>query len=53
MKILFITARIPHAGIAGGHHLVYQRIKRLAVRGHQVGLVSFAHLDDLLLFYVG
>jgi len=42
MKILFITARTPYAGSAGGHVLVYQRIRRLAARGHQVGLLSFS-----------
>lgn len=46
MKILFITTRIPHAGIAGGHHLVYQRIKRLAARGHEIGLASFTQSGD-------
>jgi len=46
MKILFITARIPYAGVAGGHALVYQRIKRLAKRGHQVGLLSFSRADE-------
>lgn len=42
MRILFITARIPHAGVAGGHVLVYQRMKRLAANGHQIGLLTFA-----------
>jgi len=46
MKILFITARTPYAGSAGGQVLVYQRIKRLAERGHQVGLLSFSYPDD-------
>lgn len=46
MKILFITARTPYAGSAGGQVLVYQRIKRLAARGHQVGLLSFAYPDE-------
>jgi len=40
MKILFVTARIPYSGVAGGHALVYQRIVRLARRGHQIGLAS-------------
>jgi len=46
MKILFITARIPHAGVAGGYSLVYQRICRLIDRGHQVGLASLAGPGD-------
>lgn len=41
MKILFITNRIPHAGITGGHQIIYQRIKRLAERGHQIGVAAF------------
>lgn len=48
MKILFITARVPYAGVAGGHFLVYQRIKRLAARGHQIGLLSFAQSDETI-----
>jgi len=40
MKILFVTARIPYSGVAGGHALVYQRIMRLARRGHHIGLAS-------------
>ena len=40
MKVLFITARIPYSGVAGGHALVYQRITRLAQRGHQIGLAA-------------
>lgn len=41
MKILFLSTRVPHAGITGGHILVYQRIARLAARGHDVGLAAF------------
>ncbi len=41
MKILFITPRIPYSTVAGGHALVYQRIVRLARRGHHVGLAAF------------
>ena len=47
MKILFITARTPHSSIAGGHALVYQRIRRLAARGHQIGLVAFTGGDPI------
>ncbi|MCB1069355.1 MAG: glycosyltransferase [Verrucomicrobia bacterium] len=41
MKILFLTPQVPHPGVAGGHILVYERMKRLAERGHEVGLISF------------
>ncbi len=45
MKILFLTARIPYSTVAGGHALVYQRIVRLARRGHEVGLISLTEPD--------
>ncbi|HMP72720.1 MAG TPA: glycosyltransferase [Kiritimatiellia bacterium] len=41
MKILFLSPRVPHAGIAGGYLLVYQRMRRLLERGHRVGLMAF------------
>lgn len=41
MKILFLANRLPHASVAGGHRLIYQRMRLLADRGHQVGLASF------------
>jgi len=41
MKILFLTNKIPHAEVAGGHRIIYQRIHYLSGRGHQVGLLSF------------
>lgn len=40
MKILYLTARVPHSAVAGGEALVYQRITRLARRGHEVSLLS-------------
>jgi glycosyltransferase involved in cell wall biosynthesis len=43
MKILFLTNKLPHAEVAGGHRIIYQRIRYLAERGHQVGLLSFVH----------
>ncbi|HMP90198.1 MAG TPA: glycosyltransferase [Kiritimatiellia bacterium] len=46
MKILFVTARVPHSSVAGGHALVYQRIKRLTARGHQIGLISLRRPTD-------
>ncbi len=41
MKILFLSRVIPHHAVTGGHIIVYQRIKRLIARGHQVGLAAF------------
>ncbi|MEI8205431.1 MAG: glycosyltransferase [Kiritimatiellales bacterium] len=41
MKILFLTNKLPHAEVAGGHRIIYQRIRHLAERGHQVGLLTF------------
>jgi len=44
MKILFISSQLPHAGSISGHQIVYQRIKRLSERGHEIGLAALA--DD-------
>ena len=41
MKILFLTNRLPHAEVASGHRIIYQRIRYLSERGHQVGLLTF------------
>lgn len=41
MKILFLSNRLPHKNVAGGHRMVYHRIRQLALAGHQVGLASF------------
>jgi glycosyltransferase involved in cell wall biosynthesis len=41
MRILFITTRLPHARVASGHVIVYERIRRLAQRGHEIGLAVF------------
>lgn len=46
MKILFLSTRLPHAGITGGHVIVYQRLLRLARRGHDVGLAVFSGDED-------
>lgn len=46
MKILFLSTRLPHARVVSGHLIVYQRIRRLAARGHQVGLAVFGREDD-------
>jgi len=53
MRVLFISHRLPHSEVAGGHRLVFQRIQYLASKGYEVGLVSFVektertHLDSL------
>jgi len=41
MKILFLANRLPHASVAGGHRLIYQRMRLLIEQGHQVGLAAF------------
>lgn len=46
MKILFISRRLPHAGVTGGHVIVHQRVRRLAERGHDVGLACFGDEAD-------
>lgn len=45
MKILFLANRLPHADVAGGHRLIYQRMRKLAEMGHCVGLASFVSED--------
>lgn len=46
MKILFLTNKLPHAEVAGGHRIIHQRIRYLAECGHQVGLLSFVHGEN-------
>lgn len=46
MKILFISRRFPHAAVTGGHVIVHQRLRRLAQRGHEVGLACFGTESD-------
>lgn len=41
MKILFAAPRLPHRGVVSGHQIVYQRMRRLCARGHEVGLACF------------
>ncbi|MEI6890923.1 MAG: glycosyltransferase [Pontiella sp.] len=41
MKILFLANRLPHPTVAGGHRVIYQRMRLLADRGHAVGLAAF------------
>lgn len=53
MRILFIVDDVPHSGSAGGYQIVFQRLSRLAARGHEVGVACFCdpekqHLGDEL-----
>ncbi|MEN7972422.1 MAG: glycosyltransferase [Verrucomicrobiota bacterium] len=41
MKILFLANRLPHENVAGGHRLIYQRMRWLAEQGHEIGLAAF------------
>ncbi len=41
MRILFLCNRLTHSEVAGGHRIIYQRIRHLANAGHHVGLLSF------------
>ena len=53
MKILVLANRLPHGNVAGGHRLIYQRMRQLADQGHEVGLAAFTtpgdegHVDGL------
>ncbi len=46
MKLLFLCPRVPHAKVVSGSIIVFHRLRLLAQRGHQVGLVVFAHEDE-------
>ena len=41
MRILFIVDDVPHSGAAGGYQIVFQRLRRLVERGHEVGVACF------------
>jgi len=41
MKILFLTNKLPHSEVVGGNRIVYQRIRYLARKGNQIGLISY------------
>jgi glycosyltransferase involved in cell wall biosynthesis len=45
MKILFLTNKLPHAEVAGGHRIIYQRIRHLTEQGYQIGLLTFTHRE--------
>jgi polysaccharide biosynthesis protein PslH len=42
MRILFIAPRLPHRGVLSGHQIVYQRMRRLRARGHELGLACYS-----------
>lgn len=46
MRILFITSRLPHARVSSGHVIVWQRVRRLIERGHEVGVATFDGYDS-------
>jgi glycosyltransferase involved in cell wall biosynthesis len=46
MKILLLANRLPHENVAGGHRLIYQRMRLLIERGHQVGLAAFVEPEQ-------
>lgn len=41
MRILFLTPRLPHSHSLSGNQVVYQRMRHLIAKGHEVGLCSF------------
>jgi len=41
MKILFLCNKLPHSEVAGGHRIIFQRIRHLANAGHQISLLTF------------
>jgi polysaccharide biosynthesis protein PslH len=46
MRILFLSYRLAHAGAISGQRIVYQRMKNLAARGHEVGLAAIVNRND-------
>ncbi len=46
MRILFISYRLPYSGSISGQRIVYQRIRRLAQRGYDVGLAALIKETD-------
>lgn len=40
MNILFLTNRLPHPKVVGGHRLIYRRMKRLKDKGHKIGIIA-------------
>jgi len=46
VRILVLAPKLPHARVMSGHRIVYERIRRLAARGHEVGVACFAGDGD-------
>jgi len=46
MKIIFLTKLLPHPLGISGSIIIYNRIRYLAERGHQVSLLSFMRPED-------
>jgi len=47
MRILFLSPRLPHRRVRSGYAIVHQRIRRLAARGHEIGVAAFISPADL------
>lgn len=46
MKILFLTKLLPHPRGISGSIIIYNRMRYLVERGHQVSLLAFTHPED-------
>jgi len=46
VKVLFVTPQLPHSRVLSGHRIVYERIRRLAARGHEIGVACFDRTGD-------
>ncbi len=46
MRILVVTPQLPHSRVLSGHRIVYERIRRMAARGHEMGVACFARGAD-------
>lgn len=47
MRLLFLSPRLPHRRLRSGYAIVHQRIRRMAARGHEIGLAAFVSPADL------
>lgn len=46
MRILILAPRLPHSRAQSGMQIVYQRMRRLLSRGHEVGLACFVDREQ-------
>jgi len=46
VRILVLAPRLPHSRVLSGHRIVYQRLRRLIDRGHEIGLACFARPEE-------